>query len=78
MTTSRVVSNDSRDSQDITIRKFQLAADELPALGGDDTGPAPFEWTLTGLGAGKAITFKYLPCPLIIVRNYGAGLCSDF
>lgn len=58
MTTVRVVSNDSRYGQDVTIRQFQLAADEPPTLGGDDLGPTPFEWTLTGLGACKAITLK--------------------
>ncbi|MEM9119937.1 MAG: OsmC family protein [Cyanobacteria bacterium P01_F01_bin.56] len=33
-------------------------ADEPPTLGGDDTGPTPFEWILTGLGSCKAITLK--------------------
>ncbi|NEQ47366.1 MAG: OsmC family protein [Leptolyngbya sp. SIOISBB] len=58
MTTVRVVSNNSRYGQDVTIRQFQLAADEPPTLGGDDLGPTPFEWTLTGLGTCKAITLK--------------------
>lgn len=58
MTTVRVVSNDSRYGQDVTIRQFQLSADEPPTLGGDDTGPTPFEWILTGLGSCKAITLK--------------------
>ncbi|MEL6383780.1 MAG: OsmC family protein [Cyanobacteria bacterium J06626_18] len=58
MTSVRVSSNASRYGQDVSIRQFQLAADEPPALGGDDAGPAPFEWILAGLGACKAITLK--------------------
>ena len=58
MTAVRVVSNDSRYGQDVTIRQFQLSADEPPTLGGDDLGPTPVEWTLTGLGTCKAITLK--------------------
>ncbi|MEM9002812.1 MAG: OsmC family protein [Cyanobacteria bacterium P01_F01_bin.86] len=58
MTSVCVTSNDSRYGQDVTIRHFYLAADEPPTLGGDDTGPTPFEWILTGLGSCKAITLK--------------------
>lgn len=58
MTSVRVTSNDSRYGQAVTICQFHLAADEPPGLGGDDTGPTPFEWTLTGLGSCKAITLK--------------------
>ena len=58
MTSVRVSSNASRFGQDVTIRQFQLVADEPPALGGQDAGPAPFEWVLAGLGACKAITLK--------------------
>ena len=42
MTSVRISSNGSRYGQDVSIRKFQLIADEPPALGGDDAGPAPF------------------------------------
>ncbi|NEO88651.1 MAG: OsmC family protein [Spirulina sp. SIO3F2] len=58
MTSVRVSSNDSRYGQDIAIRQFQLTADEPPSIGGDDTGPAPYEWILAGLGSCKAITLK--------------------
>ncbi|MGF1522207.1 MAG: OsmC family protein [Leptolyngbyaceae cyanobacterium] len=58
MTSVKVSSNASRYGQNIAIRQFQLAADEPPALGGDDAGPAPFEWILAGLGSCKAITLK--------------------
>lgn len=58
MTSVRVASNNSRYGQDVTIRQFQLTADEPPTLGGDDAGPTPFEWVLTGLASCKAITLK--------------------
>ncbi len=58
MTSVRVSSNASPLGQDIAIRQFHLFADEPPDLGGNDTGPTPFEWILAGLGACKAITVK--------------------
>lgn len=58
MTAVRVSSNASRYGQDVTIRQFHLNADEPPSIGGDDSGPTPFEWVLTGLGACKAITLQ--------------------
>ncbi|MEM9219563.1 MAG: OsmC family protein [Cyanobacteria bacterium P01_F01_bin.150] len=54
----RVSSNGSRYGQDAEIRQFRLLADEPPAIGGDDTGPTPFEYILTGLGSCKAITLQ--------------------
>jgi putative redox protein len=58
MTSVQVSSNTSSLGQDVTIRQFHLQADEPSILGGDDAGPAPFEWVLAGLGACKAITLK--------------------
>jgi len=58
MTSVQVSSNRSRYGQDVAIRQFQLTTDEPFSLGGDDAGPAPFEWVLTGLGSCKAITLK--------------------
>ena len=58
MTSVRVSSNASHLGQDIVIRQFHLLADEPPHLGGNDTGPTPFEFVLAGLGACKAITVK--------------------
>jgi putative redox protein len=58
MTSVQVSSNTSSLGQDVAIRQFHLQADEPPILGGDDAGPAPFEWVLAGLGACKAITLK--------------------
>lgn len=58
MTFVRVSSNTSHLGQDITIRQFHLLADEPPDLGGNDTGPTPFELVLAGLGSCKGITVK--------------------
>lgn len=62
MTSVRVSSDGSRYGQDVSIRQFQFTADEPPPLGGDDAGPAPFEWILAGLGSCKAITLKEDVC----------------
>jgi putative redox protein len=58
MTSVRVSANSSRLGQDVSIRQFHLTADEPSDLGGDDAGPTPSEFVLTGLGACKAITVR--------------------
>ncbi len=42
----------------ITAGHHQLNADEGPALGGKDTGPAPFEILCSALAACTAITLR--------------------
>jgi putative redox protein len=42
----------------IAAGHHQLNADEGPALGGKDTGPAPFEILCSALGACTAITLR--------------------
>ena len=42
----------------IAAGHHQLNADEAPALGGKDTGPAPFELLCSALGACTAITLR--------------------
>ena len=58
MTTVNVSSNGDRYGQDITIRSFQLIADEPESLGGDDKGPTPMEYIFAGLASCKAITIR--------------------
>ena len=43
---------------DIAIGAHQLIADETKEIGGDDTGPAPHEFLLAGLGACTVMTLK--------------------
>jgi putative redox protein len=54
----KVSSTTLRFQQEIAIADFHLLADEPLALGGDNTGPAPFDFVLAGLGSCKAITVK--------------------
>lgn len=47
-----------RYQQEVRIGRHQLLADEPEHLGGDDAGPSPMEFVLTGLGACTAITLR--------------------
>ena len=58
MATVNISSNGTRYGQDISIRDFQLIADEPQDIGGDDRGATPMEYVLAGLGACKAITIR--------------------
>ncbi|NJL45952.1 MAG: OsmC family protein [Leptolyngbyaceae cyanobacterium SM2_3_12] len=58
MTSVSLSSNGTPLGQTVAIRQFSLTADEPVALGGQDAGPAPFEWVLAGLGACKAMTVQ--------------------
>lgn len=51
-------SGNGRYQQEVHIGKHALLADEPESLGGDDSGPAPMEFVLTGLGACTAITLR--------------------
>lgn len=47
-----------RYQQEVRIGKHQLLVDEPEKLGGDDAGPDPMDFVLTGLGACTAITLR--------------------
>jgi putative redox protein len=42
----------------VQVRDHQLVVDELPALGGDDTGPDPLELLAVSLASCTAITME--------------------
>ncbi|SRR5579883_3108207 len=58
MSSVTVSSTTARFRQTITVGDLHLTADEPLAVGGDGTGPAPFDLILAGLGACKAMTVK--------------------
>ncbi|MDR2839475.1 MAG: OsmC family protein [Azonexus sp.] len=44
--------------QEVHIGQHHLLADEPASMGGDDSGPAPFDFLLTALGACTAMTLR--------------------
>lgn len=56
------------------VREHRLAIDELPSVGGEDTGPTPHDLYDTALAACKAVTVvwyanrKQMPLTDVIVR----------
>lgn len=47
-----------RYQQEVRIGQHQLLADEPESMGGDNAGPDPMDFVLTGLGACTAITLR--------------------
>jgi uncharacterized OsmC-like protein/alpha-beta hydrolase superfamily lysophospholipase len=57
----RVVVQETRASkfqQTVTVGPHRLTADEPVAAGGQDTGPGPYDFLLTGLGACTSMTMR--------------------
>ena len=47
-----------RYQQQVTVAAHSLIADEPVSMGGDDAGPAPFDYLLTALGACTSMTLR--------------------
>ncbi len=47
-----------RYQQAVTVGQHQLIADEPESMGGNDAGPAPFDFVMAGLGACTAMTLR--------------------
>jgi putative redox protein len=86
----RVVVQETRDGklqQQITIGPHRMLADEPASVGGEDTGPNPYEFLLSGLGACTSMTMrmyadrKALPLERVTVtlahRKIHAKDCED-
>lgn len=64
----------SKLAQRVTARQHTLPADEPVELGGTDTGPSPYEYLLSALGACTSMTLrmyadmKQLPLERVTVR----------
>lgn len=56
--TAAVTSTGVAYRQDIAIGRHRLIADEPAQAGGQDAGPAPYDFVLSGLGACTAITLR--------------------
>lgn len=65
---------DGRFAQYVLDGRHQLASDEPASVGGDDTGPGPYELLLMALGACTSMTLrlyatrKQIPLERVIVR----------
>ena len=55
-----VVSENGRGryQQTVSVGPHQLIADEPESMGGNDAGPAPFDYLLAGLGACTSMTLR--------------------
>lgn len=51
-------SGKGRYQQEVRIGQHQLLADEPESMGGGDSGPAPYDFLLTALGACTAMTLR--------------------
>lgn len=51
-------SGKGRYQQEVLVGQHRLLADEPASMGGGDSGPAPFDFLLTALGACTAMTLR--------------------
>lgn len=71
-------SGKGRYQQDIVVGQHRLVADEPVSVGGDDSGPAPFDLLLSALGACTAMTLRmYAERKGLSLRQVSVTLCHD-
>jgi putative redox protein len=64
----------SKFAQDVILGKHTLSADEPTAVGGNDSGPSPYEFLLAALGSCTSMTLrmyadlKKIPLDRVIVK----------
>lgn len=51
-------SGNGKLGQFVTVGRHVMGADEPSAMGGNDTGPTPFEFVMAGLGACTTMTLR--------------------
>jgi putative redox protein len=68
-----------RYQQEIVVRdRHHLIADEPVSVGGDDAGPAPYDFLMAGLGACTAMTVRiYAERKAMALRNVTVALRFD-
>lgn len=68
-----------RYQQEIVVRdRHHLIADEPQSVGGDDAGPAPYDFLMSGLGACTAMTVRmYAERKQIALKKISVALRFD-
>ena len=67
-----------RYQQEIVAGEHRLVADEPPALGGADAGPAPFDYLLSALGACTSMTLRmYAERKSLPLKRVSVALSHD-
>lgn len=72
-------SGNGRYQQEVNIRgRHHLTADEPESVGGDDAGPAPYDFLMAGLGACTAMTLRmYAERKQMALKKVSVALAFD-